>query len=64
MKSDYVDERGNKADYSSVTKLIKSSLNKGEHLNPRTVVDKLETEVKTAKSALKLVTTGTAVEAL
>ena len=64
MKSDDVDERGNKVDYSSITKLIKSALNKGERLDPRTVVDKLETEAKTAKSALKLVTTGTAAEAL
>ena len=32
--------------------------------DPRTIVDKLETEAKTAKSALKLVLNGTAAEAL
>ena len=53
-----------KVDYSSITKLIKTALNKGERLDPRTVVDKLEIEAKTAKSALKLVTMGTAAEAL
>eukprot|EP00944_MAST-04C_sp_MAST-4C-sp1_P011279 g11279.t1 len=64
MKSADVDEQGNKVDYSSISKRIENALNKGERLDPREIVDKLETEAKTAKSALKLVLNGTAAEAL
>ena len=50
MKSNDVDTQGNKVDYSSISKQIENALNKGERLDPRTIVDKLETCANLIKS--------------
>ena len=64
MKSTDVDERGTSVDYSKISEMITSALNTGEELRPLKIVNTLEKDAKMAKSALKLVTHGTAAEAL
>lgn len=64
MKSTDVDERGTNVDYSKISEMITTALNKGEDLRPLKIVNTLEKDAKMAKSALKLVTHGTAAEAL
>jgi hypothetical protein len=64
MKSTDVDKRGEKVDYSKITKRISEALSKGEKLEPSTIIDLLQTENAVSKSALKLVASGTSAEAL
>lgn len=64
MKSSDVDDRGDKIDYSRISDMITASLNAATKLKPIQIVNALEKDAKMAKSALKLVTQGTAAEAL
>ena len=62
MKSTDVDKRGEKVDYSKITKRISEALSIGEKLEPSTITDMLQTENAVSKSALKLVASGTSAD--